>query len=410
MIINWSIQKAYRESKRRKRFHYYLDTNNLSPKMKVAIDIALECQAVLNDPSLFIPLRDLFKPANKHNENIRHGAGEVRGVMGLFLADEKGNFLSESEFAEILNGLPPMIRVASGVHVPQSMSEKMARQLGFAELVPIREEDFQLTEQQIKLLNTFTKDAVVLKNSSLYVQPSPVVFHTQGGKREIIFDITDEQFETSITRFRKLYMEGEPANFRKAVKILTNTQNITHPVVGYMNDQKKKYNDILSHKISEDWLSGHFVKDIPPEKLPTGEELLCAVMYTQYLHQGDDKTWQRYEHIRNTVQDDAVLNFVFYSVLHNLSKIIIYTGDWVGHILSKLGKLNFAPPARRIPDKVKKFSLFCDDKIWKLAETFWEEAGRPTERSVSDFQPQARAFLKDLFKQDLSSLGFTKTK
>ena len=208
MIINWSIQKAYRESKRRKRFHYYLDTNNLSPKMKVAIDIALECQAVLNDPSLFIPLRDLFKPANKHNENIRHGAGEVRGVMGLFLADEKGNFLSESEFAEILNGLPPMIRVASGVHVPQSMSEKMARQLGFAELVPIREEDFQLTEQQIKLLNTFTKDAVVLKNSSLYVQPSPVVFHTQGGKREIIFDITDEQFETSITRFRKLFMDG----------------------------------------------------------------------------------------------------------------------------------------------------------------------------------------------------------
>jgi len=97
------------------------------------------------------------------------------------------------------------------------------------------------------------------------------------------------------------------------------------------------------------------------------------------------------------------LKFIFYLILIDVSQIIIYAGDWVAFILSKLGKMDFEPPAPRISDEVKEFCYFCDSKTETLAEILWEKANRPADRKISDFRDDARAFLKNLLKHDFSS-------
>jgi len=306
MIIHWGMQKIYRESKKQERVQYFLDTDTLSPEMGIAVDIALEYQNHFKKPDLFIPLHQYFIQIDSRNEDLAYRETGFCCVMGPFWLDENNIFLTESEFAEILYDLPPMVRVAGGYHVPKKMSEETARKFGFAEFVPIRESDFVLNEDQIYLLNTFAKDAITLKNSSLYMHSGPVAFQTKGNKTKIILKITDEQFGAFITWFRKLFAPREPANFKKVAAILTDSLVVSHPIRLKIKSIKEKFDHVLSQKITENKMVDHLYKKNQSEDVTTGEQLINAVLYTQYLHQGDDKTQ------KNINQSEALSGMMLY--------------------------------------------------------------------------------------------------
>lgn len=400
----WIIEKAYRARKARRRFTYFLDTDSLSPELKIVFDIAFEYQKRLSNPCLFIPLRKYFKLARKNNEKVRKKDRGFQCVSGLFFADEKGNFISDSQFAEILFDYPPSIQTADRIHVPKNLSEAQARQLGVAELVPIQKGDFQLTSEQFATLNKFANAAMELKNSSIFTQHSPVVLQCCGGHNNIHYNIDDEQYIGSINSFRVLYMENEPMHFLRAINLLVDDRAIKHPVLKYMSNFRREYIDTLSRKISKNFWCKHWVGSIPEENLPTGKTLLEAVMYSKYIHRGaKPKTVIDYENIKTVIGDEAIVDYLFYILLHDLSIIMVNVGSWVAYILTKLEEQTFAPPKTRVPDKVKDFAHFCDKRIFELAEIFWDKAGRPKERKVSDFQQNAKDFLKDFFNQDLST-------
>jgi hypothetical protein len=408
MIIYWTFTKAYRKRKTRRRFTYFLNTDVLSPELKIAFDIAFECQERLRDSSLFVPLRKYFKLARKSNEKVRKKNNDHQCVSGLFFADEKGNFISDSQFAEILYDYPPSIQTTNRFNVPKNLSEAQARQLGVAELVPIQKEDFKLSHEQIVILNKFVELAMELKNSSIFKQHSPVVLQSTGGCYRVIYNIDNEQYIGSINSFRILYMQKESINFLRSVKILVDSRNIIHPVLIYMGIFRKEYLDTLDHKISKNIWCKHLIREIPENKLPTGKELLEAIMYTKYMHRATDhKTVQNYENIKEIIGDEAIVDYLFYILLYNLSIVIVNAGSWVADILTKLEEHTFTLPKPRIPDKVKDFAHFCDGKIFELAEIFWEKMNRPNGCKVSDFQKNARSFLEDFFQQDLSTNGLS---
>lgn len=131
----------------KKRFErlLYLCSSDLSEEDNIYIDIALLYQEIIGAPDLFFPLRYLF------HEGDWFTIPEITQLKWVqscgYFEDETGKQLNENQFMEAIYDLTPQIKTKKGIHVPANLDQEVARGMGIAELIPIRQEDFNLTEE-----------------------------------------------------------------------------------------------------------------------------------------------------------------------------------------------------------------------------------------------------------------------
>ena len=208
----------------KKRFDriLYLCSSDLSPEDNVYVDIALQYKSIFGKYDFFVILRDLFQEGDW--TQIQGATYWETITIPEYFEDESGQVLNREQFMEVVFDLPPQMRTKSGIHVPADLSEKIAKDEGIAELVPPRQEDFNLTEEKYKQLNLFVQTCLEFENTPFCRECQTFHLKRVFEKWEFQSRITENQIKASLMEFRKLYNINEPASFIKAVSILSDSR------------------------------------------------------------------------------------------------------------------------------------------------------------------------------------------
>ena len=415
MIISWCVRYVDRKTKATNN-HYecdieslignsvfkkgerflYVNTDDLSPKDKIAFDIAIKRYDELKDASYFIKLREFFVEGDyKKIPNITC----VKCITAHnYFEDEDKRPLTFTQFIAALEDKSERIMTFNRVWVPKDLPENVARELNIAELIKIKESDFNFSEENIETLNTYVTTALKLKNSSLLIQVNPIVLSITGQNFSVVKNMTDEQFNASLLEFRKLWMQNEPGNFIKTVKILTDKRIVLHPLKNYIAEVKKQYDAILGKTVSINETTGIvFSKTfMNPSWLPSGDELIRAMIYVDCIHSGDKRNIDLKAKIFNVAPAPAVVEFAYCNIVRELSSIMVYVGDVTFSILKALKQLTVTPPKRRISNAEIKFFHFFDEKVIELAQIMLSENNCSLDK-LEPFKMVARCELEKQF-------------
>lgn len=355
----------------KKRFerNLYACDYELSKEDRVLLEIAMQYQENIGSPILFFCIRDLFREGD--GAQIQNVTQWKYVDSSDTFEDETGQILDINQYMQAVHGLSPQIRTKGGVYIPADLDETNARNLGFAEVTPIRQEDFILSPANYAILNRFVEDCWKF-SASPFIRENPAYqVVSVSGKYKLEPFIADSQIKGSLMDFRKLYLMDEPANFLKVARLLANKCIITHPIYKYMSDYKKEFCNKKMKKITENYFLKHIL-NIQGEYIPTYAEIVDTMFNTEYFHQGnDEKTFERQKRIFEVLPDKDMRLIVFYTVIQDLSITIRNACSYIAQILSELDKLTAMRPKVELCEKEKKFRLALVKKTYQLAEAIW---------------------------------------
>jgi hypothetical protein len=304
-----------------------------------------------------------------------HGLDRQRGFCVIdYFEDESGKEMPPDEMVQILTGNPTARAIPRG-----------ARQhdidLMFAEPKPIPLAEVSLSAEQVRVLGYFVRDFEEMQNSAFMKNGPGGSLTTSGTVSTITTAVTDDEIRSFATIFRRLYMGGEPGNFKKAVEEFVKALG-DHPNSKWVEGTAKEYEAHLAGK---------------PDTLPcipaitfTTKRLIDVFVYTQYAHQPDADRQRQFKKCLAELQGNrAVLTWMF---LIEMWKCAMEIGD-AGNVISEWFKdycdhHGISPDvldsllkhhsglgvAEKEEDRRKR--LF-NEKVEQLAEGLWEQAGRP---------------------------------
>ena len=418
MVIFWKIPYVDKTQKERSTIlqgnekvehtHYkrcarelYINTDELSKKEQIFVDIALKAQNLLGDISCFIFLKDLFKEGKGYSISNVFDFYTVKDAD--YFENAEGKQISPNQYMEELLGLPPMVRLHNNLHVPVEFSEQAAREQNFQELVPFDKKDFQLPEQHIDTLNRFVNGVIELQNSSLCTQYHALTLTKTGESFSLKQDISEEQYRASLLAFRKLYMHKEPANFKNTVKILRNKQYINHPIIEIINLKNEEYENILNQKLCEHHLHQYFFENTLDQSIcPDGKTLIDVMFNVDCIHQGNDETRKKRNEVEQIISNQDVLKFLVWSLLLRLQEPIGEVAKQALRILEFLDAKNISIPSPSISNAERKFFQYVLMRSADVAEIIWNENNRNCE-SMLAYRSEALTLI-------LSRLGICKKK
>ena len=429
MIIFWSVpfidKKNYEDivcttsageliSKRtflRAWKHRYINTNDLSNEDELLVDIALQGQILMSDPSYLIALKDLF--VDERGTATPDGSCYSVNAPDYY-ENASGNRISYNEYCAELFGFSDMITTHQGLHVPSNLSEEVARSQNIPELVPFRKEDFAFSEEQIQTLNQFIQNFLNLCESSLCKQNNSMTLRPKGENNfSLMKKITEEQYIASLIIFRRLY-GNEPASFSKAVGILQDQRVNKHPIIQVINRARREYNCLLSKKISEIFFYGDMIKEnMNGTFCPTAEQLINVFFNVNSIHQGD-RSLPLKKNIETSIPSEELLQFVFWTTLIELYGKMSIVANCAINILSFLEKLTVKSIKPTISNNEHLFHIYIVNKVYELAEIIWNKMGRDT-CSMMFYRDTAFARIanrfnldKDVFKELLPNVDYNK--
>ena len=194
-------------------------------------------------------------------------------------------------------------------------------------------------------------------------------------------------------------MENEPANFKKAVKILQNKLLIQHPIITVINAENEKYDDILSKKVCMHSFGSMLFKDcLNPEVYPDGKTLINVVINVDCIHQGNAETRKTRNEVEQIISLE-VMKFLVWSLLLQLLKPISIVARHAFYILKLLNAQNLTLPPRSISNAERKFFEYIENRAGDMAEILWNENNRNTP-SISAYRPKAMRLIFDRLEID----------
>lgn len=377
---------------KRCRRNLHINTDLLAPRDKLWVDIALKRQNILDDPRYFILLRNLFNEEDPPTTSFN----AFSTVMYMeYYENSSGEQISTAEFIAELYGTGPLAILPNRMIVPADLSEEQARASRIPEITPMHSSDFAFTTQDIETLNRFVESTNDLCNSSLCRQPNAMTLNIS---YEVLGkNVTREQYIASLVAFRKLYADKEPAGFKRAVRILQNTNKVRHPLVYAINNADKQYEDLLKQKLTANSFIGHFTKNLlHGEWSPTGREMIKVMFNVNSIHQGDKDTYLLEQRIRNAIPSDAIVVFSLWQLLVQLCRPIIITANYARCALHALGQLQVNSKLPDITNKELEFKFFLTKQIPILAEIIWRERRCP-ESGVVEYLGEAERQIIEKF-------------
>ena len=392
-----SIDKSKRDERIFDK-NLFIYTDYLSDEQNIMIDIAVRRKELLNDDSFFIPLRHLFKTYSNDALNNCNYLKMICISLLDYHEDEEDKYLSEREFIEIISGVDNLIQLHNGIYAPNRIKSKDEHGVIIPELTEIKIGDFELTENDINILNIFVKGAFHLRQTPIINEPKTYSLIAKPNL-SLVKHISDGQLQSSLVEFRKLFMEEEPANFYKTLKILTDKRKIHHPIVEIFNDFRKQYNVYLG-KIS----SLYFFKTILSNvnisvndinDNVTGKNIINSILYTGIIHQGKAENYNLRNLLEVQLKSSAMLFFIFDFLIKNISNIYINSANYISYILYKIQSLKTLSPSKTISAKEKQFINFVINKSYELAEIMWKNSNCP---------PQGVLFYKNNALKQIESI------
>lgn len=287
MILFWKIRCFDRTAKEFKDRSLYLDTTTLEPAIRAAIELVAEDQASRRQRDI-LKYRHLF-----HEGDWQSGTDGVHAVKEFktvgpqeYFEDDNRAEISLQEVGQLLTGDPNALLIPQG-----------ARQhdidLMLSEPKPIPVAEVSLDQDDIRLLGYFIRDLRELQESA-FMKDGPGTLQLVGSIAITVATepvlktaVTDDEIRSFVTIFRRLYMENEPANLKKAVAVFVKSVG-DHPYAKWVAGGLSEFERHLAA-----------VPDLRPHIQPgvctfTSKRLLDVFLYTQYAHQPDERRQRQF--------------------------------------------------------------------------------------------------------------------
>jgi hypothetical protein len=274
----------------------------MSPAKRAAIGLVVESNRRGSDRAI-LKFRSLFIEgswADWGDERLNVFSKTEMFVLHDYFENEKGEEITMAEIGRIMTG------DNNTILVPNRTKQYIINYL-FAEKLPVPVAEVTLSTDEIRLLGYFVRDFEELRDSAV-MKVGPGQISTSGELPALPNDgyhhqtaVTDDEIRSFVTIFRRLYMEGEPANFKKATDLFER-ELIAHPLGQLVKDVASEYQKRLEEK---------------PELLPlmqgatitfNTKRLVDIFLYTQYAHQPNEKRQRQFKECLQQVGGN--LNFL----------------------------------------------------------------------------------------------------
>ncbi len=380
MMLFWKIRYLDRTDKLFKDRFLRLLTTTLDPVARAAVELVVQNKSskterdILKYRHLFIEGNPEFRPSGPEE------CGQFICLQNYF-EDETGKEIAANEVASILTGGPTAVLIPSGV-------KQHDLDLILAERKPIPDAGVSLTTEEVRILGYFARDLKEMLTSA-FIKESPATIScseltwSPNTNSTISTAATDEEIRSFVTIFRRLYMEGEPANFQKAARIFEKALG-DHPYAKWVAGAASEFQKRLAA-----------VPDFRPVVQAgtcafTTKRLIDVFLYTQYAHQPDEKRQRQFAQCLAEVHGKRdVLTWLF---LNEIWKCGLEIGN-AGRVISAwfrhwceihrvspdvLGSLRDAHSGLGAVEKEedRRARLF-QEKVEELAEELWKQNGRP---------------------------------
>lgn len=384
MILLWKIRYLDTNDRKLKDRNLYIDTKKLEPELKHSVKFAVECQEILGDDWAILPFRKYFQEINEDNENSIFNNCTSWKTVGPcnYHENENGNPISPQQLFRLKLGKPNAIAIPQGfkyVVFPDGISREDSAKFNVGYLFPISKNDINLSQEQIKIFQVFSKSMIDLTNTTMYNNPSPFSLTSCQGQSKFSMSVSTDDFSSYVTCFRKLYMEKEPANFVKTCNVLLIPGVLNHPV---------RENILASKKASEQF-KNLLITDITkydPQELLHNKctmkvfELINCMLYTKFIHQPDEKNKSLYQKCLDSAYGNpGVVQFLFCRSLQKLISNYVWVAQFVNTSLDLHRSSQNADDGivyqERPEDRIK---MVLSEKIDDLSEELWIDAGRPS--------------------------------
>ncbi|HEY7427284.1 MAG TPA: hypothetical protein VH682_23825 [Gemmataceae bacterium] len=376
MFLFWKIRYLDRADKQFKDRCLYLNTKTLVPVTRAAVEIVVANRSantqreILKYRHLFVEGAQTNGPRDPHELNTHYGF-----CLHDYFEDEAGKEITPDEIAQILTGNP------TARAIPRRAKQHDI-DLMFAEPKPIPLAEVSLSAEEARLLGYFVRDLEEMQNSA-FMKDGPGTLTTSGITPTLTTAVTDDEIRSFVTIFRRLYMEGEPANFKKAVDEFVNGLG-DHPYSKWVEGAAKEYETHLA---------------ATPDARPfvaadtctfTTKRLIDVFLYTQYAHQPDAKRQRQFEACLAELNGKrAVLTWMFLTEMWKCALEIGNAGNviswWFKHYCHHHGvtpdvlkslREHHAGLGTAEKEQDRRERLFRE-KVEQLAADLWEQAGRP---------------------------------
>jgi hypothetical protein len=207
--------------------------------------------------------------------------------------------------------------------------------------------------------------------------------------------VTDDEIRSFVTIFRRLYMDKEPANFKRAVVVYVKALG-DHPHAKWVAGVAREYESHLACAP----VSARFVQ--ANACTFTTKRVVDVFLYTQYAHQPDEQRQRQFNECLNQVHGKrSVLTWMFLTELWKCGLEISNAGrviaDWFKHYCDRHGVLpNIVNSLRQdhlglgsVEKKEDQKARLFREAVEGIEMELWKQAGRP-EGGPVQFRAMAR--------------------
>jgi hypothetical protein len=400
MLLFWRIRYFDSRDSQFKDRDLLLETDSLDAVTKAAVETVYELKDGDRGRAM-LRYRHLFTEWEGPREDLRNRLVRHGGLNGVFIhdyfEDENGKELSESQFAFALTGDP------NAVVFPGWMKQHDI-EYALAAPSPIEIAHVKLSDEQLEVLGYFVRDLRELLASAFFKEGTPGTISGagRGGTYVLTTAASDEEIRSFVMIFRLLYMEGERANFLKAVAVFCAALQ-EHPVAKWIREIAAEYEGALDREAGAFPMLGQ-------RKLAfSGKRLIDVFLYTKYAHQPLGQNEQRARQLQACLasvggsQDLLTWHFlcqIWQCALHirNAGVVIAQFYDRYcqvhGSTCDVVASMQTDHPGLGTLEKREaREGRILKEKAEDLAKDLWERAGQP-EGGHSEYLKEALEKLK----------------
>ena len=377
MLLFWKIHYLDRSDRQFKDRDFFLNTAALPPAQGLAVEMLMESMKPIITPEIR-QFRSFFveRSMDEINEARLKEGGRVWSFMiPDYFEDETGAELLAYEMGPILTGNPNSLLIPPG-------SKQHDVDLMLATPEPVPDSSVSLSEEQIELLAYFVRDLEELTDSTFANEGAGTITSSPKGLRHKTA-VSDDEIRSHVMIFRRLYMAGEPANFRKATVLFREIMN-GHAVGEWVHGVAQSYED----QLSSDPDSGGFNQGLLISF--NAKRLIDVFLYTQYVHQPNQQRQKQFSTCLDQVGSDyEYLTWLFLTTLWRLGMDIQNAGrmirwwfnryciahDVTPTYLDSLRKKHAGLGVEEKEDERRR--RLYQEKRAELEIELWKRAGRP---------------------------------
>jgi hypothetical protein len=282
VILFWRIRYLDSGDKQFKNRDLWLDTAELEPVQKAAVELCAETKDPASERKI-LRFRGLFQEraySDAEWKTLLHKRGKMRSFFLYdYLEDQDGNEVTPKQMAVIITGNPDAVMFPAGVR--QHDVDYMR-----SEHCPIPLDQFKIPTDALGVLGYFARDIREMEMSAFFRDGAPTLFGSTFGGPMVETAVTDEEIRSFVTIFRRLCITKERGGFSRAVSVFCSYTG-DYPMGRWVQGAAKQFEADLASPPQH-------TLTVAPNGLPfTRKQLIEAFIYTQYLHQPDQKRQQQ---------------------------------------------------------------------------------------------------------------------